>query len=181
VAIQIKGAYNVAMPSNYRNYREYYKEYSRRPEVIKRRQEKARARAATPEGRQLQKQNSAKYYAKHGARLLAQQRERVRTDREFAARKSQYVKDYLKRLKEQLFTALGNKCACCGEANPQFLTIDHIHGGGTRHRRSLGSGRSMYLEIIREGIPRDKYRILCMNCNFSFGHWGFCPHDLHKK
>src|SRR3990167_9174982 len=38
-----------------------------------------------------------------------------------------------------------NDCACCGENNHKFLTIDHIKGGGNKHRieiakQKLGKG-----------------------------------------
>src|SRR3972149_5036103 len=31
----------------------------------------------------------------------------------------------------------GRRCRCCGETTLQFLAIDHIYGGGNRHRKSL--------------------------------------------
>src|SRR5579859_5930888 len=30
-------------------------------------------------------------------------------------------------------------CRCCGEPNVEFLTLDHIGGGGSAHRRVSGS------------------------------------------
>ena len=29
-----------------------------------------------------------------------------------------------------------NKCQCCGETQPEFLTLDHINGGG--HKLAAG-------------------------------------------
>ena len=71
----------------------------------------------------------------------------------------------------------GGKCFCCGEANEEFLTVDHLKGGGTEHRRKLNSGR-LYAFVVREKFPK-KFRIACMNCNFALGVYGFCPH--HPK
>jgi len=28
---------------------------------------------------------------------------------------------------------------------------------------------------------RDKYRVLCMDCNFSLGAWGYCPHEIERQ
>lgn len=67
-------------------------------------------------------------------------------------------------------------CKCCGESLLEFLTIDHIGGGGTEHRRELrGRVSSIYLWLKRRGYP-EGYRVLCMNCNFSLGMYGYCPH-----
>lgn len=39
-------------------------------------------------------------------------------------------------------------CACCGEKNIEFLTIDHIDGGGHTHRKLLGKGKqAMVVDI----------------------------------
>jgi len=70
------------------------------------------------------------------------------------------------------------ECACCGEIFIEFLSIDHIHGGGTRHRREVINGKynSLYLWLLDKGLP-EGYRVLCMNCNVSLGHYGYCPHQ----
>lgn len=156
--------------------RQYNKEYQKNPEVIARRNELARQKRATPEGRERSNKNGRNNYSKHRQKILAELKRRRLEEPGFAERQSQKVKDYVKRTKDKIFAVLGRSCACCGESAPEFLTIDHIGGGGTKHRKSVGGNAAMYLAIIREGIPKDKYRTLCMNCNFSFGHWGRCPH-----
>lgn len=67
------------------------------------------------------------------------------------------------------------KCACCGEKTVQFLSIDHINGGGNRHRKEIGVGKSMYPWIVRNGFP-EGFQILCFNCNMAKGFFGSCPH-----
>lgn len=76
----------------------------------------------------------------------------------------------------------GPQCACCGEDEFEFLAIDHVDGGGNEHRRSLGGdgtkrfcGIQFYLWLKRSGWPPG-YRVLCHNCNFSIGAYGYCPH-----
>jgi hypothetical protein len=69
-------------------------------------------------------------------------------------------------------------CACCGEMNLEFLSIDHINGGGNQHRREVGRGTSFYLWLIRQGFPTG-FRVLCHNCNQSIGYFGYCPHQTN--
>jgi len=67
-------------------------------------------------------------------------------------------------------------CSCCGEKYLEFLTIDHIHGGGSRQRRSLGlTGSFFYYWLIKHNFPKG-YRVLCYNCNCSLGFNKYCPH-----
>lgn len=33
--------------------------------------------------------------------------------------------------------AYGGACACCGESREPFLAIDHIAGGGNKHRKEI--------------------------------------------
>lgn len=69
-----------------------------------------------------------------------------------------------------------NKCTCCGEDNIKFLTIDHIDGGGNKHRRSIGFwGSKFYCWLIKEKFPSG-YQVLCFNCNMGRSMWGICPH-----
>jgi hypothetical protein len=68
------------------------------------------------------------------------------------------------------------KCACCGETCVEFLALDHINGGGTQHRKTVGSGSNMWRWLLTQGFP-EGYRVLCHNCNQSLGAWGYCPHQ----
>ncbi len=74
-----------------------------------------------------------------------------------------------------------NKCACCGESEVRFLTIDHIDGNGSEHRKSsgCGTGSVFYNWLLREGMP-EGYQVLCYNCNLARRH-GKCPHQLGRK
>lgn len=80
----------------------------------------------------------------------------------------------------ELIQAYGGKCKCCGETETAFLTLDHIGGGGSEHRRSFEGNhvRKMRQELKAGGWPTDKYRLLCMNCNFATKHGKTCPHQL---
>lgn len=81
------------------------------------------------------------------------------------------------KVRDLVFGHYGRKCACCGEAHREFLTIDHIGGGGNQHRRETGRvGNTFYAWLIRKGFPPG-YQTLCYNCNCSLGHAGYCPHQ----
>ena len=66
------------------------------------------------------------------------------------------------------------KCACCGEREYKFLCLDHIDGGGTQHRKSLGS--KYILSYLKQAGWPEGYQVLCHNCNMAKGFYGVCPH-----
>jgi len=94
------------------------------------------------------------------------------------------VKKYYAKLKLSIFIAYGGnppKCACCGETHIEFLTLDHINGGGSKERNNRKQGSyGIYRRLKREGFPKG-FRVLCMNCNWAYGKWGYCPHKKELK
>jgi hypothetical protein len=71
----------------------------------------------------------------------------------------------------------GDSCACCGEDNPKFLTVDHINGWGmsVAQRKAQGLHSTLYRDILRE--KSDNIQILCWNCNCGRAkNKGICPH-----
>jgi hypothetical protein len=86
------------------------------------------------------------------------------------------------RLKEAAFAAYGGyRCACCGETEKAFLTIDHIDNNGSSHRKSLGgrtaAGVHTYRWLVRHNFP-EGFQVLCMNCNWGKRMNGICPHKV---
>ena len=75
--------------------------------------------------------------------------------------------------KQEIIDAYGNRCVCCGEDAFEFLSIDHINGDGAAHRQKV----AVYDDLKKRGFPQDEYQLLCMNCNFSKGQYGYCPHQ----
>jgi len=77
-------------------------------------------------------------------------------------------------------------CVCCGEKRSWALVFDHIHGGGTAHRRD--SNTNVTIRLIRRewratGFwPRDRYQLLCATCNHGrrVGD-GLCPHTKEVR
>ena len=77
-----------------------------------------------------------------------------------------------------MFKAYGDCCACCGEVNKGFLSIDHVNGGGRAHRRAVGGTLQVLREIAKAGFPPD-YQLLCFNCNLGRQYnGGECPHKV---
>lgn len=92
------------------------------------------------------------------------------------ARFRKYVSNYARQLKINVINHYGGICACCGETEIEFLTIDHIGGGGTKHREELGGSLGVYRQIVKQNYPT-KYRVLCMNCNWATRWKHVCPHQ----
>lgn len=96
-------------------------------------------------------------------------------------RRSQSASEHLT-IKLKTLTAYGDRCVCCQECNPIFLTIDHISDNGAQERREInrGGGHHFYHWLKKQGYPKDNYQILCFNCNFAKHTLGICPHQ-HTK
>ncbi len=88
-------------------------------------------------------------------------------------------RDLCRRIKAEVFAHYGARCECCGETTFEFLSIDHIGGGGTRHREEINKtkhGGSIFMWLKYHGFPVG-YRTLCFNCNCARGFSGECPHE----
>ena len=73
----------------------------------------------------------------------------------------------------------GQRCVCCGEIEDKFLAIDHIDGGGGKHRASLKTSH-FYRWIAQNGFPKN-LQILCHNCNYGrYLNGGICPHKTNE-
>ena len=84
-----------------------------------------------------------------------------------------YYKRYRnQQLRLNAFSSYGAQCSCCFEYRYEFLTIDHIEGGGSEHRKKV---HNIYEWLRANGYPKG-FRTLCYNCNGSLGLYGTCPH-----
>lgn len=84
----------------------------------------------------------------------------------------QQRRDWRKRQRQSIINALGGKCAICGESHYEHLVIDHINDDGNIHRAAIKgnnkeAGERVYQDIIKQGIPKDKFQVLCANCNMA--------------
>lgn len=101
------------------------------------------------------------------------------------ARQPEYMKKYNLKLKRQVMDAYGGHCACCGETELMFLTIDHIDDNGAEHRRELAAARGVThgqagaptYRWLRDNNFPSGFQVLCANCNCG-RQWngGVCPH-----
>lgn len=87
-----------------------------------------------------------------------------------------------KRIRDAVFEAYGGYiCACCGETEWKFLTLDHIDNDGSEFRQKMlgkrtASGMATYFWLQQNGYPSG-YQVLCMNCNYGKQmNKGICPH-----
>lgn len=104
------------------------------------------------------RRNAAASYQKHNAAIRERKRLRDRA------------------LRLEVLNHYGGKCECCGETQFEFIVLDHIHGGGSKHRQELGLWGTAYYNWVKKNKYPGGYRVLCHNCNASFGHYGYCPH-----
>lgn len=95
----------------------------------------------------------------------------------------QDIRDRNQRIKVEVFSNLCSgapHCTCPGDCpvtDIEFLTVDHANGDGNKHKKqnNLSGGVSLYRWIKRNHCPKG-FRVLCLNCNFSMGKFGYCPH-----
>lgn len=155
-----------------RIHAEYMRDYRQKhPEKVqaairRAKQRLAEQKAADPGFKQKQYYDKAK-------RKVRYQRDSAHPDYkpyQAAAVRASYAK-----LRKKILEGYGGRCMCCGESEPTFLEIDHVHGGGSEHYRHENAGTS-YRRIIKEGFP-DRFQLLCCNCNRGRArHGGICPH-----
>jgi hypothetical protein len=102
----------------------------------------------------------------------------------------EYNRKSLRKLKREVMNAYGGVCACCGETELAFLTIDHIDGNGAEHRREMAgetglaysqAGARTYRWLRSNNYPAG-FQVLCANCNCG-KHWnqGVCPHEMTER
>lgn len=102
---------------------------------------------------------------------------------ECSQKSSARLRGWRDRLINEVMKAYGGEvCKCCGETEVAFLTIDHINGGGRKHRNEILREKTtdIYTWLKREGFPPG-FQVLCMNCNWAKGKYGACPHEKKSR
>jgi hypothetical protein len=95
-------------------------------------------------------------------------------------RNALYHKPKRMELKLEIWSAYGGPiCKCCGEERVEFLSIDHINGGGNQHRKEITGFKqgNIYRWLKKNNFP-EGFQVLCFNCNMSIGFYGYCPHEV---
>ena len=86
--------------------------------------------------------------------------------------------DYQRHWRKEVLDHYGRVCACCGETNELFLSVDHINNDGNKHRKEIGQS-AIYRWLVKHGFP-EGFQVLCYNCNFGKRvNGGICPHKTH--
>lgn len=93
----------------------------------------------------------------------------------------QYARKARRELRAEFLAAYGGKCTCCGEAEPVFLTLEHVQRDGRKHRELVGTSHQVLADLRRRGWPSGLYTILCFNCNRARWTLGVCPHQEKEK
>jgi hypothetical protein len=116
----------------------------------------------SPNGREALRKKNAKYRKEHSEEMAAA------------------IKRSNQKLRLEVLTYYSDgapECACCGERELSFLTLDHTNGGGGKERTTNNhrGGTAQYRSLRKRGFPAG-YRVLCWNCNCAIGRYGICPH-----
>ncbi len=120
---------------------------------------------------------------KNGFRCVCLNCKRLYSNEHYLKNKDMYRKsrrDWYQRLKINIFEHYGSTCVCCGEKRKEFLALDHINGGGNKHRKEIGVGERIYSWVRKNNYP-PLFQILCHNCNMAKGIYGECPHETERK
>lgn len=152
--------------------REYY--LANRERII------ARVAARYKEKRNEITAYNRQWYAENKEEHLKKQAEYRAKDKDKWLRISRQCNaEYKAKLKAEVIAAYGGACQCCGETIQEFLSAEHVGRWGARHRREQGwkaRGASLYLRIKKLGFPKDKFGVLCMNCQIATKDGKPCPH-----
>lgn len=62
-----------------------------------------------------------------------------------------------------------------------FLQLDHVENDGHLDRKAHKTSAKLFAVLKRLGWPRDRYQLLCANCNFGKAmNGGVCPHQSQE-
>jgi hypothetical protein len=74
---------------------------------------------------------------------------------------------YYAKLRLEVLTHYSNgslKCAVCGDDHLEFLGIDHINGGGNKHRIEI---KTLFYKWLKVNNYPAGFQVLCSNCNMK--------------
>jgi hypothetical protein len=87
-------------------------------------------------------------------------------------RNPKYSKEYGQDIKREVFSYYCDGIPHCQHegcmvTELEFLTIDHINGGGNKHRKKIGKWGYQFYRWLRDNGYPDGYQILCWNHNIG--------------
>lgn len=126
------------------------------------------------------RRNSASHYC--STCQASRRREWYKNDPENRAKRLASNKAGNDALRLEVLMAYGHACACpgCYIIEAEFLTLDHVDNDGAAERKATGlfGGIQFYRYVRSLGCPRDRYQLLCWNCNLAKHIYGKCPHTI---
>lgn len=168
-------------PKQKRRRREYY--HDRQANIAKTKQwvinNREKSRQWRREYRNKNRERLRPYFAAKSREWRVRHPEAVKQQHKTATCRSG-IRRRRMRVKQEVISAYGGHCACCGETAIEFLGIDHINNNGAEHRRQLrmkGGGAAFYQWLKKNNFPKGDYQVLCHNCNSAKGYYGYCPHQ----
>jgi hypothetical protein len=95
--------------------------------------------------------------------------------------KAKQVRYY--QMKDEAYAAYGGYvCACCGETEKSFLSIDHVNNDGNEMRKIHGSSADKLYRGLKQNSYPSGFQVLCMNCQWGkVKNNGVCPHEARRN
>lgn len=98
-------------------------------------------------------------------------------------RRRERARGRLLETRQAVLKMYGESCACCGETEFAFLTVDHKNNDGWKERKPNGKNFTSAEMICRNLLKKKRkdIQILCYNCNCAKQRMGYCPHRPKHK
>ena len=97
---------------------------------------------------------------------------------------TKHKRTHYHKLKEAAYAAYGGYvCACCGEVEPMFLSIDHVDNDQCEQAKKHGRPHTglFLVKWLRDNGYPSGFQVLCHNCNQGKRiNGGVCPHQVRK-
>ena len=107
----------------------------------------------------------AKWYKANKKRAIANGKKYyLRTRKKTSEIRSKWNKE----IRQKILDKLGNRCIKCSFKDIRALQIDHVNGGGVKEIKTIGRTKKYYQMILDD--TKNKYQILCANCNWIKRH-----------